>query len=372
MTAGGRPGIVRRALTRLRTRAALGLGHAVAPLSVFVPLGAALGPAGTGLIGTDALAHLDIAVSVALAMLGVLIGIASVHEVPGAGRVLLAASVESLATLAVVASAAFVLMTAWDLPVGSPLAAALLLGLCASVSAGPPGELEFAPREVSPARVADLDDVAPLLAGFAIVTALAAPPGRAWEHALLAGLAAAGLGVAGWLLFEHTPEAGERGVFVLGVLALLGGGATALGAPALVCGLIAGALWAVLPGRAPVRVAEDLRRFHEPLVVLLLLVAGALWQPSRAALWLAVPFVLFRLAGKSIGGWVAARAVSTLRAGETGLSLVWPGVVGLAFALNGWQLLPERLGEPLLSAVVLGTVVSEGLALVVIAPDADS
>jgi hypothetical protein len=53
--------------------------------------------------------------------------------------------------------------------------------------------------------------------------------------------------------------------------------------------------------------ADDLQKVQHPLVVLLLLTAGAALTPGTAGLWLFAPYVLFRMAGKLLGGWLASR-----------------------------------------------------------------
>ena len=59
-------------------------------------------------------------------------------------------------------------------------------------------------------------------------------------------------------------------------------------------------------------------------MVLLLIAAGASLVPSREALWLVVPFVVLRVAGKLAGGWLGAR-VAGLPAGAVGTHLLAPG-----------------------------------------------
>lgn len=354
-----------RLLTPFRTRAALGLAQAATPVALFVPLGFALGPRGIGALSGDAIAHLDPVISVAIATLGVLVGIALGREARGAGAILLAASVEAGVTLVVVALASLVLVTQWGLPIATPVAAALMLGICASVSSVGPAEPEFAPDQRVAARIADLDDVAPIIIGAIVVPGLWAPVDRMAAYGVTGVFSALGVATAAWLLFERVRDDAARGVFVLGALALLGGSAAYLAASPLLTGLVAGLFWAVSPGKADSIISEDLRKFQHPLVVVLLIVAGAILAPSRVALWLAVPFVLFRVVGKLIGGRVAARLVPALPSAELGTSLIWPGVVGVAFALNFQQVAPPAIGSAVLAAAAIGAVASELLALLI-------
>jgi hypothetical protein len=123
--------------------------------------------------------------------------------------------------------------------------------------------------------------------------------------------------------------------------------------------------WVLAPGRADQIVANDLRRVQHPLVVLLLLTAGALWTPSLAALWLLAPYLLFRLAGKIAGAWAVARLVD-VRAGDLAAFLMPPGVLAIAFALSVRHLLPPAASDTLVSAVAMGTAAFEIFALFVL------
>ena len=133
----------------------------------------------------------------------------------------------------------------------------------------------------------------------------------------------------------------------------------------LAVGLIAGLFWTVAPGRADRIVQDDLAKFQHPLVVLLLVTAGALWTPSVVGLWLLAPYLLFRLAGKVAGAWVSSRIVD-VSAGDLAAFLVPPGVLAVAFALNFRQLLPADAGDTLLFTVVIGTAAFDLFALAVV------
>ncbi len=358
--------------SRFRTRAALGLGPATAPLAFFVPLGALLGPHLLDWLTVDVLAHLDFVVSVALATLGVFVGMALARQTARVRPVLACASIEAVVTMAVVTGASLVLIRTWDLPLdASPLAAALMLGVCASVSSVAADRgLTGAARQMA-AAIADLDDVAPILVGAVAVLAFREPTVL---HVVWFGLATCltglAIAVAGWLLFEVAHGAAERGLYVIGVLVMLGGSAAYLAASPLLVGLVAGAFWAAAPGRADAIVERDLQKVQHPLIVLLLLVAGASLRVVPLAVWLFVPFVLFRLSGKLAGGWLATRLATDLMPADLGTVLIWPGVVGLAFALNFQQVAPAATGAAVLTAVALGGITSELVALVVAPPAA--
>jgi hypothetical protein len=364
----------------LRTRAAIGLRPLAAPALIFVPLGFALGPRGLGMLPPRALATLDPVVTVALSTLGVFIGLALAPGAPRAPRLFGAASLEACITLVAVGGASVLLMQRWGVPLDASAAiVAAVLGVTASVSsAGDQSHGEGS--HVHASRIAELDDGFAVLAGAIAVSAIHAETFAATLSVLtstvLIGVLA---GIAGWLLFERAGSDAERGVFVLGTLALLGGGADYVRGSPLLAGLVAGALWHVLPGHADRIVRDDVSRFQHPLVLLLLLGAGAWADPSVLALWLFAPFVVFRYAGKVFGAWVAQRVVAfgpspTPSSGEPRLGLadftaflLPPGLLGIAVALNLLQVTPSPTATAVLSAVAAGTLVSEILAAFVLA-----
>ena len=104
----------------LRTRAALGLRPLTAPVMVLVPIGVLLGPSGTAIITLDALTHLDVVISVALATLGVFVGIALGTQEGRITRLVLAATLEGSVTLVAVAAATYFLLQAWAMPLLIP------------------------------------------------------------------------------------------------------------------------------------------------------------------------------------------------------------------------------------------------------------
>jgi hypothetical protein len=354
-------------LTLLRTRAALGLAPSLTPAVIFLPLGALLGPLALGWLSPPILSRLDIAVTIGLAILGVLVGIALGREVRAAARLLIAASLESFITIAAVGVATWYFCVSTGLDAGAPtLLVALALGLCASASSATSVDPDSESAAEIVTRVADLDDVLPILLA---AVAFAWVPDAAWSEMRMLALAPIGIGLGvgaiGWLLFERAESGPERVVFVLGTLALAGGAASQLQVSPLLVGLVAGLIWTVAPGRADRIVRDDLRKVQHPVVVLLLVAAGARWVPSLAAAWLLAPYLLFRLAGKVTGAWVSARFVD-VRSSDLAAYLMPPGVLAVAFALNFRQMLPADTGETVLSVVALGTAAFELFALLVV------
>jgi hypothetical protein len=356
---------MRHILGTLRTRAALGLRPVTAPVMLFVPIGIAIGPQGLGLLPADALPHLDVVVALALATLGVFIGIAAGREGRASRRLFAASTLEASVTIATVTLALAVLFEIWRVPLAlPPWLVGLGLGICASASAAPYVSLgEDGARRIA-ARVADLDDVLPIVIGGAVIVLASGSPQPLGRQVAITVALGLGIGATGLLLLEHSEGRAERGVFVLGSIALLGGCASYLGLSPLLTGLAAGWLWAAAPGGSDRVVAGELLKVQHPLVVLLLLAAGAHVQPTLIGVWLFAPYVIFRIAGKLLGGWAAARLAPAIAPSTLGAYLITPGVIGIAFALNIEQVSPA-MSEAIVFSVAAGAIACELLALAV-------
>ena len=111
-------------------------------------------------------------------------------------------------------------------------------------------------------------------------------------------------------------------------------------------------------------VATHLRKVQHPLIVILLVTAGASLEVSMAGIWLFAPYVVFRTVGKLSGGWMASRLAQGVASSDLGAYLIPPGVIGIAFALNVLQVAPGA-AVPVVFAVSAGAVVSELLAVIV-------
>lgn len=353
-----------RLLRRLRTSGALGLPRVLAPALLFVPLGFLLGPLGLNLLRAPVLAHLGPATSVGLATLGVFVGLGLTRRTGRGTWLLFAASLESGVTVGIVGLAVSLLVALWQMPIGIPASVAgLILGICAAASSAGYEDRQPGTLPSLAARIASLDDVLPIVAGGMVLAAVhAVPLQAAWLMAVTALLGAC-VGVIGALLIGRAASDAERTLFVIGALALSGGAAGYLGLSPLLSGLGTGIVWNFGPGRVGPIVRRDVRRYQHPLVVLVLLAAGASARPTLEAVWLCAPFVLFRMTGKITGGWVASWIVPAQASGDLGAHLLAPGLMGIAFALAANGVIATGDGTALLTAVVIGTLVSELVAL---------
>ena len=354
----------------LRTRSALGLAPSLTPAVIFLPLGFAMGPSVLGWLSPALLDRLSLAVTIALAVLGVLVGIAlgrELRQVRQALGLFLAASMESAVTTLMVAAAALFFIRQTGMPLDASIVGFVLArGLCASSSSATSADPDSEPAAAVATRVADLDDVLPIALAIVVFALLAVPTGASVRVMTLAPpIIGFAVGLIGWLLFERAESGPERVVYVLGTLSLAGGAAAYLYVSPLAVGLVAGMTWTLLPGRVD-RVAEnDLRRVQHPVVVLLLVTAGASATFSVAAIWLLPPYLLFRLAGKVTGAWLAAPFLD-VRSSDLAAFLMPPGVLAIAFALNFAQMLPTGAGQMLLASVALGTAAFELFAMFVV------
>jgi hypothetical protein len=339
-----------------------GLTPGWAPVGLFVALGAALGPVGLDLLTVEVLAHLSPVVSVGLAALGVFVGLGVGMRTRFGRRMLLAANVESVVTTIVVA-AGLVAAARWIAAV-VPLDWLTIGTIAIAASASSAGRGDPSRRSVHEpiARIADLDDVVPIVLGGLLLVLVREPhPGAALGVLALTAAVSVAVAAAGWLLLKEGPEGGERIAFVAGALLLLGGGAQYLGTSALLSGLVAGMFWARAPGEEVLR--GVLNRIQHPVVILMLLVAGASLGFGWGIALLVVLFVALRLAGKLAGGWWAARLAPGGLSPAAGLSLAAPGVIGIAFAVNVGHVAHPGAGVLALGVVALGSIASELLAL---------
>jgi hypothetical protein len=352
----------------LRSRAALGLAPASAPGVIFLPLGFLLGPQGFNVLSTVALAYLSPLVTVGLAALGIFVGLGlgSPRRIP---RTLLgAASLEATITLLLVAVGLYAVGQASRPELGATMPLlALAFGVVGSASSAGAAEVSNAPVHRLASRIADLDDVAPILVGGLLLAWTRSPSigGALWFFALTV-IVALLVALAGALLVERSTSGPEHIAFFAGVLLLLGGSAQFLSVSSLLAGMIAGIAWASGPTGSHEVIRDLLGRIQHPVVVLLLLVAGASISPGAAPAALFAAFVGLRLAGKAIGGWAAARMPEVGAPLNLGLFLTAPGVIGVAFALNAAPLLPPQAASALVSVAVLGSVASEVLALLLL------
>ena len=335
-------------------------GHAsVAPTLFYVLLGVGLGPYGLGILSRGVVGQLQAIVWIALAVIGVFLGL-GIAAVAGrtTARLFVTGVATPLITVGAVAGGLYLLLWQARVPLtGDPIFASLLVGICASVSAAIRPDGGASPELRRAAHLADLDDIPLVLVGVAIVAALAAD---AVVLRLLATVAAGGaIGLAGWLLFERADRS-ERGVFVTGAVLLLAGIGAYLGTSPLLSGAVAAIVWVRAPGAADRITARDLRTLQHPLVALLLIIAGATLEWTAIVLWVTGAIVVLRFAAKLLAA-VAVAPFAHVSPALLATVLLQPGIMGIALALNAGQLLGTDYAW-IVSAVTTAALGSEVLA----------
>ena len=149
------------------------------------------------------------------------------------------------------------------------------------------------PRPTSPAVLAVL--------GVIAMAALrdASPFARVLMVVSIAGVAIV-VAFAGWLLVGQADSEREQQVFVIGSLLLLGGGAAYASLSAVFAGLLAGTVWSSGGDLARARIVHHLDYFQHPLIVVMLLVAGASITFSIEALAVLVVIAALHAVGGSV------------------------------------------------------------------------
>jgi hypothetical protein len=217
------------------------------------------------------------------------------------------------------------------------------------------------PRSVA-ARVIELGVLLPIVAGGLILAWLRGGSVIGASVAVAqASLITMALAAAAWLLLTRASSETEERVFAVSALLLVGGAAAALSLSALFGGLIAGVFWRYAGRHPRETVGRDVLFVQHPLLVLVLLVAGARADLSPATLALGAGYVGLRAAGRLAAGATARRIIGVTAPLDLGLHLLPPGVFGVGLALNGVSVLGTDAAM-LLAVVVAGTIGSELLA----------
>ena len=347
-------------------RRLLGWSASSLPVAPLLLAGMVLGPEGLAVLSSSALAAVDPAIPVALAALGILIGLEAgagrAHGHPGSG----VGAVHALFTAAIVAGGLFGVIHLESTADPTHWLFAILCGVCAASSLTLPGRSLPEPRRHTDALV-EAEVVMAIVAGAAVLAYARrdSAPGAALLLAQIIGVVSV-LAAAGWLLTRPTTSTTERRVFVMAALLLVGGAADFLASSPLFGGLCAGLLWQRLGGNSREVLHGETLYVQHPLVVLVLLVAGARTQMTPGMLSLTAAYLGLRTVARYLGGTAIQRLrPATSRALR--LELVAPGVFGVAFALNAARAVAADAGggPSVLSVVVLGTLLSDVVARLV-------
>jgi hypothetical protein len=149
------------------------------------------------------------------------------------------------------------------------------------------------PRPTAPAVLA-------VLGGFVMAALRDAPPLAQTMTALGIAAVAVAVAFAGWLLVGQADSDREQQVFVIGSLLLIGGGAVYTSLSAVFAGLLAGVVWSSGGDLARARIVKHLDYFQHPLLVVMLLVAGASIAFSLDALAVVVIVAALHAVGRGV------------------------------------------------------------------------
>ena len=333
------------------------------PVVLILLLGAAFGPQGLNVLTSGVLQVIDPVLPVAIAALGILAGLEFTRPAaPNRWSLLHKASIESLLTGVLVAIGIWLLLPAPpNFETSDAWLVAVMAGLCASMSATVPDADPDRLRRPA-IRMRDLDALLPAIVGALVLTFLHSfSPLASLGLAIQATILALLISAAAWLLLADTVPSTEQRVFSIAALLLVGGIADYLSLSALAGGLLAGLFWGYVGGVARDCVERDIRYLRHPLAVLMLLAAGARTTFSWWILLFATAYLLLRVAGKFLGGWLTHRAPGVAIPDNVGATLLPPGVFGIALALDATSMM-EPSASAILAATVLGSIGSQLLA----------
>jgi len=327
------------------------------PVVLMLMLGAALGPTGLAILTPRVLDVINPAIPVAVAALGILAGLELTRQTsPRGWNVFVKANLQSLLTGTLfVAGIRLVAPRLLGVSDAEAWFVALILGVAASMSASLPGGDASGPHTTS-SHIRDLDAPLPTLVGAVVLASLHATSRltAAVGVAETIGLALA-ISLIAWLLLTDTSSSSEQRVFTIAVLLLVGGVADYLSLSALAVGLLTGLLCGAAGGIVRDCLDRDVGYLRHPLVVLMLLTAGARVTVSWTILALAAAYLVLRMTAKLAGALLARRTPGVAMPADLAAWLLPPGVLGLAFAVNAAPML-GALSVTVLSVVVLGAI----------------
>jgi hypothetical protein len=333
-----------------------------APVALLLTAGVAVGPHGINLLSAVALTSLDPVMPVALAALGVLVGVNVINHRTDDLRLFAAACLAAAVTTIVVSAGFGVVAVSTTSSIARPFWILILAsGLCAATSLTLPSDDVLEPRSAA-TRIIELGVLLPIVAGALLLAWFRA--GSAAAAGVLVAQACAvtlALAAAAWLLLTRAASDTEERVFAVSALLLVGGAAAALSLSALFGGLVAGIFWRYAGRRPRETISRDVLFVQHPLLVLVLLVAGARAELSSSTLALGLAYVVLRVAGQLAAGFFAKHAAGGKGLGNLGFHLLPPGVFGVGFALNAVGVVGAD-ASMLLATVVVGAIGSELVA----------
>lgn len=338
----------------------------------YLLLGILLGPEVSGFIQPGTVGEFAPFMTLALGWIGTVVG--AQFYVPGLlqirGRHFRVATVEAFLSLVLV-SAALLGALVWLLDLSVTAAAVPAVGLGAIATASAPSGIALAARETRRSKpvhrqleVTTAVDAAVSILALGVLLSVAhagdvaaARPPTATEWVVIS----VAIGVVGGALFHlflgEETKIDRLFIGLAGAVILASGAAAYLRLSPLLPTMLVGAILVNTAAANRDAILEVLQRVERPLYFVLLIFAGAAWEPvAGGALLVVLLFLVVRTAAKPAAAWAGAaslRAVPELGAGW-GRALLGHGGLAVAIGLN-YRLLSDL---PHAGIVFTATIVS--------------
>lgn len=354
----------------------IGRRYLVVSGAEYLLLGVLLGPQVSGLIRTSTVDEFAPFLTLAFGWVGALVG--AQFYVPDLLRLrsvaFKTAFTEALLALAVVSGVMGAVLWWWfELTPGAAVVPGIALGAIAVASA--PAGIAVVSRQlrargpvVEQLHVATAVDalVAILTFGILLAATHGAPPAGARPPTPTEWVVISfGIGFVGGALFHlfvgHEHDIDRLFIALAGALILCSGAAAHLGLSPLLPALLVGAVLVNTTQRRD-ELAQLLNKVERPLYFVLLIFAGAAWQPGGVD-WVlpVVLFTLLRIVAKVGGARLAARANSSYESlgPHWGLGLIGHGGLGVAIALNYRLFDPSPLAGLVFTAAIVSVLLTD-------------
>ena len=153
----------------------------------------------------------------------------------------------------------------------------------------------------------------------------------------------------------------ELWVFTIGIITFTGGVSQFFGLSPLFVNMVAGITAANLPGSKD-RVFMAIARQEKTFYIGFLILAGALWRPEAlVSVGLAAAYLTFRMVGKVLGGYAAARFVSAelTISPMIGFGLLSQSGVAIAMAMDLYLSGSGAMTDLIMAMLVIAVIVNE-------------
>lgn len=169
----------------------------------------------------------------------------------------------------------------------------------------------------------------------------------------------AGLGFLFYLFLDEEHERDKQFLALLGIIVFASGAAYFLQLSPLFVNLFLGGVLVNLAPNAD-EIRDTLQRYYRPMVLILLIFAGAMWAPvPLLSLALVAAYVGVRVLAKLIGGWVGSRGADEPVRADVGWGLLGHGEVAVAMALSYRLVFDGPLANLVFTAILASVVLTD-------------